>query len=113
MTMKKLLSMMLCLAMLVSCAFAETADTLPKKFNRPLTGGNGIRGYMNITASGVADCPKLSGWLSKPTHSAERSPGTERAGSEAVRALPSGGTAASGGLPRAPEGYEALRGAAL
>ena len=55
MTMKKLLSMMLCLAMLVSCAFAETADTLPKKFNRQLTGGNGLRGYMSITASGVAD----------------------------------------------------------
>lgn len=53
--MKKLLSLMLCLALLCSCAMAETADTLPKKFNRQLTGGNGIRGYMSITASGVAD----------------------------------------------------------
>ena len=55
MKMKRLLSLLLCLIMVCSCALAETADTLPKKFNRQLTGGNGVRGYMSITASGVAD----------------------------------------------------------
>ncbi len=55
MTMKKLLSLVLCLMMVCSCAVAETADTLPKKFNRQLTAGNGVRGYARITASGVAD----------------------------------------------------------
>ncbi len=55
MKMKRLLSLVLCLMLACSCALAETADTLPKKFNRQLTGGNGIRGYMSITASGVAD----------------------------------------------------------
>ncbi len=55
MMMKKLLSLVLCLMLACSCALAETADTLPRKFNRQLTGGNGIRGYMSITASGVAD----------------------------------------------------------
>ena len=55
MKMKRILSLVLCLMLACSCALAETADTLPKKFNRQLTGGNGIRGYMSITASGVAD----------------------------------------------------------
>lgn len=55
MKMKRLLRLLLCLIMVCSCALAETADTLPKKFNRQLTGGNGVRGYMSITASGVAD----------------------------------------------------------
>ena len=53
--MKRLLSLVLCLMLACSCVLAETADTLPKKFNRQLTGGNGIRGYVSITASGVAE----------------------------------------------------------
>lgn len=53
--MKRMLGLVLCLMLACSCVLAETADTLPRKFNRQLTGGNGIRGYMRITASGVAD----------------------------------------------------------
>lgn len=53
--MKRLLCLVLCLMLFVPAAFAETADTLPKRFNRQLTGGNGVRGYMSITASGVAE----------------------------------------------------------
>ena len=51
--MKKMLSAVafaLCLMLVIPVALAETADTLPKRFNRQLTGGNGVRGYMNITA---------------------------------------------------------------
>lgn len=55
MMMKRLLCLVICLMLAVPVAFGETADTLPKKFNRQLTGGNGVRGYMNITASGVAE----------------------------------------------------------
>ena len=53
--MKRLLCLALCLMLAVPCAFAETADTLPKLFVRQLTGGTGLRGYMTITASGVAE----------------------------------------------------------
>ncbi len=53
--MKRLLCLVLCLMLALPAALAETADTLPKRFNRQLTGGNGIRGYVNITASGVAE----------------------------------------------------------
>ena len=53
--MKRVLCLVLCLMLAIPAAFAETADTLPKRFNRQLTGGNGIRGYVNITASGVAE----------------------------------------------------------
>lgn len=56
--MKRLLCLVLCLMLFIPAAVAETADTLPKKFNRQLVGGNGVRGYVSITASGVAD------WLS-------------------------------------------------
>ncbi len=53
--MKRLLCLALCLMLAMPAAFAETADTLPKLFARQLTGGNGVRGYVNITASGVAE----------------------------------------------------------
>lgn len=53
--MKRLLCLVLCLMFAIPVALADTADTLPKKFNRQLVGGNGMRGYMNITASGVAE----------------------------------------------------------
>ncbi len=53
--MKRLLCLALCLMLAMPAALAETADTLPKLFARQLTGGNGIRGYMNMTASGVAE----------------------------------------------------------
>lgn len=53
--MKRLLCLVLCLMLFIPAAFAETADTLPKRFNRQLTGGNGVRGYMSITTSGVAE----------------------------------------------------------
>lgn len=53
--MKRLLCLVLCLMLAIPVALAETADTLPKKFNRQLVGGNGLRGYMSITASGVAE----------------------------------------------------------
>ena len=53
--MKRLLCLVLCLMFAIPVALADTADTLPKKFNRQLVGGNGLRGYMNITASGVAE----------------------------------------------------------
>lgn len=56
--MKRVLCLLLCMMMIVPFAAAETADTLLKKFARQLTGGNGVRGYMSLTASGVAD------WLS-------------------------------------------------
>lgn len=46
---------MLCLLLAFSCSAAETADTLPKLLVRQLTAGYGVRGYANITATGVAD----------------------------------------------------------
>lgn len=59
--MKKI-NRILCLALAfllaISGAVAETADTantLPKKFLRQLTGGNGLRGKISLTASGVAE----------------------------------------------------------
>ena len=56
--MKRVLCLLLCLMLIVPFAVAETADTLPKRFARQLSGGNGVRGYARITASGLAD------WLS-------------------------------------------------
>lgn len=56
--MKKVLCLLLCMMMMVSLVAAETADTLPKRFARQLSGGNGVRGYASITATGLAD------WLS-------------------------------------------------
>ena len=56
--MKRVLCLVLCLMLCVPFALAETADTLPKRFARQLSGGNGVRGYVSITASGLAD------WLS-------------------------------------------------
>ena len=56
--MKRVLCLLLCLMLIVPFAAAETADTLPKRFARQLSGGNGVRGYARITASGLAD------WLS-------------------------------------------------
>ncbi len=53
--MKRLLCLVLCLMLAIPVALAETADTLPKRFNRQLVGGNGLRGYLDITVSGVAD----------------------------------------------------------
>lgn len=53
--MKRILCLALCLMLALPAALAETADTLPKKFARQLTGGNGIRGKLSVTASGVAD----------------------------------------------------------
>lgn len=53
--MKRILCLALCLMLALPAALAETADTLPKKFARQLTGGNGIRGKLSLTASGVAD----------------------------------------------------------
>lgn len=53
--MKRVLCLLLCMMLAVPFAMAETADTLPKKFARQLTGGNGVRGYISITASGLAD----------------------------------------------------------
>ena len=56
--MKRVLCLVLCMMLCVPFALAETADTLPKRFARQLSGGNGMRGYVSITASGLAD------WLS-------------------------------------------------
>lgn len=53
--MKKLLCIMLCLMLMAPCAFAETADTLPKLLARQLTAGYGLRGYADIEAYGTAD----------------------------------------------------------
>lgn len=53
--MKRLLCLVLCLMLALPAALAETADTLPKRFVRQLSGGNGARGYISITASGLAD----------------------------------------------------------
>lgn len=53
--MKRLLCLALCLMLTLPAALAETADTLPKRFSRQLTGGNGARGYIRISASGVAE----------------------------------------------------------
>ncbi len=53
--MKRLLCLVLCLMLAIPAALAETADTLPKRFVRQLTGGNGARGYLSISASGVAE----------------------------------------------------------
>lgn len=53
--MKRILCLALCLMLAIPAALAETADTLPKKFARQLTGGNGIRGKLSLTASGVAE----------------------------------------------------------
>lgn len=54
----RILCLTLALLLTFSAAMAETADTantLPKKFLRQLTGGNGLRGKISLTASGVAD----------------------------------------------------------
>ncbi|MGN1367484.1 MAG: hypothetical protein ACI4WX_01330 [Aristaeellaceae bacterium] len=53
--MKRLLCLVLCLLLAIPSAMAETADTLQKLFVRQLTGGNGARGYISLSASGVAD----------------------------------------------------------
>lgn len=55
MNMKRIFCLVLCLMLALPAALAETADTLPKRFVRQLTGGNGARGYVSITASGVAE----------------------------------------------------------
>lgn len=54
----RILCLTLAFLLAFSAAMAETADTantLPKKFLRQLTGGNGLRGKVSLTASGVAD----------------------------------------------------------
>lgn len=53
--MKRLISFVISIMLSVSAVSAETADTLHKLFVRQLTGGNGMRGYVRLTASGVAD----------------------------------------------------------
>lgn len=53
--LKRFLCVLLCLMLVVPAAMAETADTLPKRFIRQLSGGNGARGYISVTASGVAE----------------------------------------------------------
>lgn len=55
--MKRILCLALCLMLVVPAAMAETADTLPKRFVRQLSGGNGngARGYISINASGIAE----------------------------------------------------------
>lgn len=53
--MKRVLCLLLCLMLVIPAAMAETADTLPKRFVRQMTGGNGVRGYVTITASGLAE----------------------------------------------------------
>lgn len=53
--LKRILCLVLCLMLALPAAMAETADTLQKKFSRQLTGGNGIRGKLSLTASGVAE----------------------------------------------------------
>lgn len=53
--MKRFLCIVLCLMLAIPAALAETADTLPKRFVRQLSGGNGARGYIRVTASGVAE----------------------------------------------------------
>lgn len=53
--MKKLICLLLCLMMALPCA-ALAEDTLPEKFQKQLiTGGNGLRGTVALTASGSAD----------------------------------------------------------
>ncbi len=53
--LKRILCVMLCLMLVIPAALAETADTLPKRFVRQLSGGNGARGYISVKASGVAE----------------------------------------------------------
>lgn len=53
--LKRFLCVLLCLMLAIPAALAETADTLPKRFIRQLSGGNGARGYISVTASGVAE----------------------------------------------------------
>lgn len=53
--LKRFLCLMLCMMLVIPAALAETADTLPKRFIRQLSGGNGARGYISVTASGVAE----------------------------------------------------------
>ena len=53
--LKRFLCVMLCLMLAIPAALAETADTLPKRFARQLSGGNGARGYISVKASGVAE----------------------------------------------------------
>ena len=53
--LKRILCIMLCLMLVIPAVLAETADTLPKRFVRQLSGGNGARGYISVKASGVAE----------------------------------------------------------
>lgn len=53
--LKRFLCVLLCLMLVIPAAMAETADTLPKRFVRQLSGGNGARGYISVKASGVAE----------------------------------------------------------
>ncbi len=55
MMMKRILCFLMGMMMLLSAACAETADTLSKRFTRQLTGGNGLRGKLTLTASGEAE----------------------------------------------------------
>lgn len=53
--MKRVLCLLICLMLAIPAALADTADSLLKKFNAQLiTGGQGFRGKMNITATGIA-----------------------------------------------------------
>lgn len=53
--MKKLICLLLCLLMVMPIAMADD-DTLPEKFQKQLiTGGNGLRGTIALTASGAAE----------------------------------------------------------
>lgn len=54
--MKRFLSMLICMMMLVSTAYAADEVTLPEKFRHQFaTKGNGVKGSVSVTASGVAE----------------------------------------------------------
>ena len=54
--MKRVISMLLCLLLCCSIVQADESTTLPREFNAQfITGGNGLRGKISITASGTAE----------------------------------------------------------
>jgi len=58
--MKRFLCIMLCLTLFIPSALAATDVTPTKKFRQQIvTGGNGIRGTLTISASGVAEWVEL------------------------------------------------------
>lgn len=58
--MKRVICMLMCLLLCCGVVLADESTTLPREFNAQfITGGNGLRGKISITASGTAEWLEL------------------------------------------------------